>query len=353
MKKIKSILSIIVLTTVISMIMMACNSTDNTNDTKLENENKSENTIVTDAIDREVEKSKEMDKVAITCYGGATHELAILGGGGDIVAQPSMGRFTQLLKMYPRFEEVVDPGSFNEVNIEELLKVEPEMAFVGITSEKGNRLIEESGILTFTMLIGTAEVDSLKKEFENVGKILGKEKISNELISYWEEKLKLVKELVEKVPEDKKKKVYYAGEDITKASSGKWGDSFITGSGGINAAKEITKGAKGSEISVEQVIGWEPDVIITQKRPTGIAPIMEDERIKDLDVIKNKKVYCCPIGAFWWDRPSPESPLGFMWLAKTLYPDYTEEINLKEEVKDFYGRFYNYELSDEEYENFF
>lgn len=346
-KSTKRLVSTIMALIVVSSTVVGCNS-----QTKKE-EKTPEKIVAVDAIEREVERPESMEKLAITCYGGASHELSILGGSENIVAQPDMKKFQQLLKMYPRFENVIDPGSFDNINIEEILKADPDMAFVGVTSKKGNKLIEDSGIPTFTMLIGSAGVDSLKSEFENVGKILGKEDISDKLVKYWEDKLQMVKETVDKVPENEKKKVYYAGETITQASSGKWGDSYITGSGGINVLKDITKGAKGSEISVEQVAEFNPDVVITQKRPSGIKPIMEDNRVKDLDFIKNEEVYSCPIGAFWWDRPSPESPLGFMWLAKTLYPTYTESIDLEKEVKDFYKEFYDYELSDEEYKSFF
>ena len=37
-----------------------------------------------------------------------------------------------------------------------------------------------------------------------------------------------------------------------------------------------------------------------------------------------------------------------MWLAKVLYPENFTELNLEDEVKKFYLKFYRYELSDEE-----
>jgi iron complex transport system substrate-binding protein len=48
-----------------------------------------------------------------------------------------------------------------------------------------------------------------------------------------------------------------------------------------------------------------------------------------------------------WDTPVPDSLLGIMWLAETLYP---EEVNLdlKDEVMAFYADFYNYRLTDDE-----
>ena len=344
--RVKLLTIFIILISIINIT--ACNSN------KASSGNEDREIIAIDAIDREVKRPASMDKLGVTCRGGATHQLSIFGVSENIVAQPSVDGFPQLLKMYPIYNEVLDPGSFDEVNVEELLKVETDMVFVGVSSKQGNELIEDAGIPTFTMFIGTAQSDTVIREFENVGKILGNEKRSDELIKYWDEKLEMVKNLVDKVPQNERKKVHYAGEQITNASGGKgWGNSLIIGSGGIDVAEEIIKGAKGSEISVEQVIGWDPDVIVTQKRPSGIASIINDERIQDLDVIKKKEVYSFPIGGFWWDRPSPEAPLGFMWLAKTLYPEYTEKIDLKKETKEFFNKFYDYKLSDEEYEGFF
>ena len=109
----------------------------------------------------------------------------------------------------------------------------------------------------------------------------------------------------------------------------------------------------GSEVSVEQVLNINPDVLIKQKNDKGVSTMLNDERITKLKAVESKDVYQCPIGAFWWDRPSPESPLGFMWLAKTVYPEYTKDIDLKKETKDFFKEFYHYDLTDEEYNSFF
>ena len=70
---------------------------------------------VVDAAGRDVAVPGKVDRLAITCYGGTTHEVAVLGCAEKIVAQPDMKRFPQLLRMFPRFAEVVDPGSFDKV----------------------------------------------------------------------------------------------------------------------------------------------------------------------------------------------------------------------------------------------
>jgi iron complex transport system substrate-binding protein len=225
------------------------------------------------------------------------------------------------------------------------------MVLVGISSKKGNKLIADAGFPTFTMFIGWAGIDTIKNEFSQMGTLLGNEQKADELIKYWDQKLAYINAMVSKVPQDQKKHVLYTSRDLISVSGKNvWGDSLITASGGLNAAAEITDGSKAS---IEQIMKWNPDVIIVQKNGNAAEELKKDSRISDLKAIKNGQVYQVPIGAFWWDRPSPESPLGFMWLATKLYPEYTKEIDLKRETKEFFKEFYNYDLSDEEYNSFF
>ena len=303
---------------------------------------------VTDADGRVVKVPAKVDKIAVTCYGGATHEMTVLGFADKIVAQPTMNSFPQLKKMFPQYETVIDLGSFNEVNVEEIIKADPDMVFVGVSSPEGNKKIEEAGFPTYTMWIGWAAIDTLKQEFLNIGTIMGNEAQARKLVAYWDEKLAALDKILAKVPESERKKVYYTGADITKANTSDWAWTFIEEAGGVSAIKKGTTGA----VNVEVILDSDPDVIVTQGG-NGTAGILQDQRIQSLKAVKNKGVYECPIAAFWWDRPSPEAPLGFMWLAQTLYPEYTKEIDLKKETKDFFSEFYNYELSDEEYASFF
>lgn len=339
-KKILAVVLSIALIFNMTIILSGCNSAVQSSSPKSE--------AVIDAEGREITFPEKIKKIAITCQGGTTHEVAIFGGADMIVAQPSMAKFPQLLKMYPQFNEVINAGSFDDVNIEQLMAAEPDMVLVGISSKKGNALIKEAGLPTYTMLIGWAAVDTLKQEFLNIGRMMNNEKKAKKLVKHWDDTLTNLDDALANIPDNERKKVYYTGKVITKGNTGDWGRNWIIGSGGISAIPENVSG----EVSVEQVMEWNPDVIITQGG-NGTADLLGDDRIKDINAIKNKEVYECPIGGFWWDRPSPEATLGFLWLAKTLYPEYTKDIDLKQETKNFYKEFYEYNLSDEEYDSFF
>jgi len=67
--------------------------------------------------------------------------------------------------------------------------------------------------------------------------------------------------------------------------------------------------------------------------------------VKD-DAVMNHRVIVNPKGLFWWCRETSEEALQFLWLAKTLYPQRFADINMVEETRDFYLRFFGLTLSD-------
>ena len=122
----------------------------------------------------------------------------------------------------------MNAGSFDDLNIEALVAQEPDLALVGVSSDKGNAQIEEVGIPIYVMLIGWAAIDSLKQEFLNVGKILGNEEKAQRLVDYWNDTMSALAEKVAQVPAAERKKVYYlSGADVTKANTGDWGRTWI------------------------------------------------------------------------------------------------------------------------------
>ena len=297
----------------------------------------------------------KIDKIAITCYGGASQEIALFMGADAIVAQPDVDRFQQFTNVYPRLKNVTSVGTFNDVNLEYLLKLNPDIVFAGVTSGVTNNRIEEMNIPVFTLGIGKHNIHTLLEEFLHVGKILNKEQKAKELVKYWHAKINLIETRVSSIKPSKRKRVFYTSGSGGLSSENKngWGNEFIRASGGINVASELkTKGSISSEI----LLTWDPDIIITSTNKTPHGPtsdITKNIAFKNLSAVKNKTVYNAPIGTFWWDRPSPESILGIIWLSKILYPEVMKDIDLKQETKNFYKKFYGYALTDKEYEGFF
>ena len=127
------------------------------------------------------------------------------------------------------------------------------------------------------------------------------------------------------------------------------GAEYIKIAGGINLSSQDneTDFKISKTINEEQVIIFNPDVIITNSRE-GKEKILNNPAFKQLKAVKEDAVFVVPSGVYLWSARSAEGALQPLWLAKTFYPQIFADVNLEEEVKKFYLKFYRYELSDEE-----
>lgn len=302
---------------------------------------------------KKVEIPQAINRIVVTCYGGAAHEIAVLGGAEKIVAQPSTKSFPQFYKMYPHFTGMPDVGSFDAVDVERIVMLRPEIVVGSVTAMQGNRKIASAGIPVIAVSTGRADINRLLREIQMMGVILGNEEKAAALVQYWNDSLSRIRKRIGPIPQTLKKKVFYtsSGSGLTTERELGWGHYFITASGGVNVSAGLQLNG---EITPEQLLVWNPDVIITRSRNEASRRIIRDDaRLKNVKALKANAVYQCPVGAFWWDRPSPEAILGIFWLAKTLYPEAMRAMDLKRETVSFYKTFYGHELTGPEYEAFF
>lgn len=164
-----------------------------------------------------------------------------------------------------------------------------------------------------------------------------------------------ITKLVNKIPKEKKLKVYYAEGPawLQTDISGNVHTEVLDFTGGKNVA-DITEAKVGSmaTVSMEQVISWNPDVILvgaTATKGDFYSKLYSDGNWANIKAVKDKKVYKIPALPFnLVDRPpSAARVLGTEWLASLLYPEYVK-IDMNKEMKNFYSTFYNYKLTDDE-----
>jgi len=102
-------------------------------------------------------------------------------------------------------------------------------------------------------------------------------------------------------------------------------------------------------VSMEKVLGWNPDILVIDFGTP--AELYDSPKWKSINAVKNKTVYKQPIGVFIWDRPTAESAvLHPLWLAKMAYPDRFADVDLRQEIKRFYGEIMSFNLTDEQAE---
>ncbi|WP_380182321.1 ABC transporter substrate-binding protein [Kalamiella sp. sgz302252] len=122
-------------------------------------------------------------------------------------------------------------------------------------------------------------------------------------------------------------------------------DTWIRLAGGRNAAAEIDGNMK--ETSPENVLFWQPDIIIIGAGAGKLADSDYATLFASLQAVKNHQVWQNPAGVFPWDRYGTEAALQIQWAAKLLHPELFPQINMVKATQDFYHRFFDYALTAE------
>jgi ABC-type Fe3+-hydroxamate transport system, periplasmic component len=343
MKIKKLILTLTALVTI--LFMVACGDKENVSITSKEKQ--SDKKVITDMAGKKVEIPTNIEKIG-DAWPAHNEVLAMLGSGGKIVAtiHTAKGR-PWLYKVNPQMNKATTVFTTADVNIEELIKTKPDIVFTPTSYKYADKIIS-TGIpvvqLSFT------NFDELKNCFKITGDILGTEgkQKSDKYISYLDSKLKMVTDVTSNIPKEQKPKVLHinALSPLTIDGSNTIIDSWINAAGGINAAAEIKGNMK--QVSMEQILKWNPDVIIVQSDIKDADKILNTDEWKQVAAVQKGKIIHNPDGAFLWDRYGAEEALQIQWAAKLLHPDKFKNIDIVKETRSFYKDFLNYNLSEEE-----
>ncbi len=331
MKKISKILILLLIVCTFG----ACGKSTTSTSTATADSNKK--ITVTDGLGRKVELAKPAEKI-LTNYPIASQILCtigkqkgILGADGKVVENP--------LASSPKAGASKSAIS-NEVNVEQVIAAKPDLVILSKKSKQIVQNLEKSNIKVF--VVSAENLDELKSTVKNLGIVTGKEKESEEFMNYYTKNLDSINNKLKAVDQKNKPKVYMAGGSMyLTPGKNMFQNSLIELSGGINVAGSLSGSAKWSEVSAEQLISWNPDIIIlTQYSGVNPQDVLSNDSLKDINAIKNKKVYLMPSKMSSWDMPSPQTILGIMWLSTKTNPEAFKDTNITKEVDDFYQKFY-------------
>lgn len=317
------------------------------------NSSKEDTVRFTDSTGREVEIPKEISRIApsgplaqVVLYTLCPDKLV---GLATEMSDNQAEYIDEAYRSLPVF------GNFygDTLNMEAIMKAEPQIV-IDIGEMKPSAKEDMKGVQDKTgipSIFVHMELDSMAEAYRTLGKVVGEEEQAEKLASYVEETLSEVKEKSASIPDTDKVKVYYGQGDagLTAFVKGTVHADVIDAVGGINVA-DIEQSARGgaSDISMEQLMLWQPEVVL-------FAPgsIYSDAGTRaewqGVEAIKNQKYYEVPQGpySFMGQPPSVNRIIGLKWLGNLLYPE-VYSYDMKEEIKEFYTLFYHCDLSDEQ-----
>jgi iron complex transport system substrate-binding protein len=192
-------------------------------------------------------------------------------------------------------------------------------------------------------------------EIRYLGDLLGVQTQAESLVTYYQDAMNYVTKTVSTIPDKDKIKVYYAeGKDgFSTDPVGSMHTRLLEFCGGINVAQVTLKPGYGmADASLEQIILWNPDMIIIGRgsQSTLFNTILTDARWSQLSAVKNKMVSIRQDNPLsWFDGPpGPCQMVGMYWMVNKLYPVKTTGLDLNSRVKEFYSKFFHYDLTDDQ-----
>lgn len=261
------------------------------------------------------------------------------------------------------YHDLPNFGMGDSINYEAVIAAGPTIAVnVGTINDK---MISDCDKLSESLGVPVVAVDgdlaASAESYRFMGELLGEEEQAEKLASYAEKTFADIEKM--EVPEDKKVRIYYGnGEDsLETAPAGSSHGQIIDMVNAVNVADlEMGEGSR-VQISAEQLLAWDPDVIVVNGEPkadmsgaSAAETILANPDYASLKAVQNQQVYGTPNAPFsWMDRPmGPNRIVGIRWLSGLIYPEYLN-YNVDEEVKEFFDLFYHVQLTDEQLENIY
>jgi iron complex transport system substrate-binding protein len=256
----------------------------------------------------------------------------------DICARPEVGRIT---------------GRGNTANLETVLALKPDLILdVGSTSATfvslAARVQDQTGI-AYALLDG--RFDAIPSTYRTLGELVHRQAEAEALARYADETMTTIKGRVDRIPEGRRPRVYYGRgpRGLETGLGGSINVETIEFLGAKNVAGERRGGM--ATVSVEQVLLWNPDVIITIDRDFAVS-VKSDPVWAQVKAVQDGRVHLSPKMPFGWVDfpPSVNRLIGLWWLAKILYPEEFPE-DIKPKTRDFYTRFYHRTPTDAQIEH--
>lgn len=153
------------------------------------------------------------------------------------------------------------------------------------------------------------------------------------------------------IPSDRRPRVYQArsASGLETSLSGSIGAQVVDLLGARTLAS--SSGAAGiASVSLEQVLQWDPEVILTLDA-AFFERVWREPAWAGTSARANRRIHLSPALPFGWldAPPSVNRLLGLRWAAARLYPELSSG-DFRQETRDFYRRFYGVELEPSQLE---
>ena len=346
----KKIIALLLMICLVMTMVTACGSNSGTS-TASDNAT----TSFTDSAGRVVEVPAKITRIVPS---GALAQIALFALAPEMFVGLS-SKWDTSAEQYldSKYLDLPVLGQFygqGDLNLEEIAKVDPQI-IIDIGESKSTIVADMDGIqeqVGIPTVHIEATMDTMAEAYRTLGKLLGKEKEAEVLAKYCEDVNANTQDIIAKVGESGKTKlVYCTGEDgLSVLANGSFHAEVIDKlSNNVAIVNDISSKGTGNPVDMEQLMLWDPDVIIFA--PGSIySTVATNDAWQNLKAIKNKTYYEVPSGPYNWmgSPPSVNRLMGMIWMTQLLYPDQAQYDGYKK-AAEYYKLFYHTDLTQDQY----
>jgi len=314
--------------------------------------------VVTDMAGRQVEVPVQIHRILAMSPMGTvlmyTLDPSLLLGWNY---QPDPGERALLLEPYRNLPVLGGWfGKDNTGNLEKIMQAHPDV-LISMGDPLGTAQAERvQGQTHIPVIILDGRLEHLPETYLRAGELFGSAPRAAQLAAECQRTLNEIKQKVDSIPQNKRRRYYYAEgpKGLETEPGGSMHSEALNFAGGINVAAgvEVQQGYGHSVVSMEQVLRWNPEIVISGYDHASTPgefykTVWSDSAWKIVVAVRNHEVYETPQYPFnWIDRPpSVNRIIGIKWLANLFYPDLFH-YDIRNETRKFYKLFYQLDLSD-------
>jgi iron complex transport system substrate-binding protein len=241
-------------------------------------------------------------------------------------------------------------GRGNTANLETLLGAKPDLIIdFGTISDTyvslADRTQEQTGI-PYVLIDGSFK--NTLQALALLGPMLGVTDRAHMLSARIQAVFDRIDAVLPTVPDNQRPRVYLARRDTGLETSyrGSLNTEIIERAGGINVVDTGQVQGGLVNVSLEQILAWNPDTVITTSKDFA-AHAAAAPGWKDVAAVQKNRVYLSPSLPYGWidDPPSLNRTLGLVWLTRLFFPDRFPG-DIRADTREFYKLFYQVDVSD-------
>ena len=322
---------------------------------------------VVDHAGNQVEVPDEITRVVIDQIPILSTYMAYFGGQAPYIVG-FCGSFkdtiskTVLKDIAPELMETADTVyAQSDLNIEEIIKLKPDVIFYNAGNTAHAEILQASGIpsIGFATVWADTPADPLeryKQWLDLLEDVFGEEGKTDTFVAAGDAIVTEVESRIAEIPEDGRPSaliLWKLNDAVPQVSGqGSFGNFWMKHLGVRDMAAE-TKGF--NQVSMEQIFSWDPEILFLDG--PGLLQLNTEDvlgnKVEGVDfslmtAVQTGRVYDTTLGMWNWFTPNPDAPLVLAWLACNTYPEQFADYPLTAVIREYYAAWYGYELSEAE-----